>query len=174
MEKQKNTSYSIWVVPEGKAYEKLFSIIQDLGKKFNTSIFKPHVTVMVGYAPDENKAKKYTQILASRFRQFDVTLTRIEQRNEKFRSIFAVAESPELVRAEKESKKLFDVPKKYDDPVFHCSFLYGDVEEKRKTEHIEKLQNLLPMKFKAVSFQLLEDRYYEMKWPEIAAYPLMR
>ena len=43
---RKGRTYSIWLMPDGKCANSVSKIINDISKKYNTPIFKPHVTLI--------------------------------------------------------------------------------------------------------------------------------
>ena len=43
---RKGWAYSIWLMPDGKCASSVSKIINDISKKYNTPIFKPHVTLI--------------------------------------------------------------------------------------------------------------------------------
>ena len=43
---RKGRTYSIWLMPDGKCASSVSKIINDISKKYNTPIFKPHVTLI--------------------------------------------------------------------------------------------------------------------------------
>ena len=43
---RKGRTYSIWLMPHGKCANSVSKIINNIGKKYNTPIFEPHVTLI--------------------------------------------------------------------------------------------------------------------------------
>ena len=62
---RKGRTYSIWLMPDGKCASSVSEIINDISKKYNTPIFKPHVT-LIGDCEKE-KCDKIYFIFKSKF-----------------------------------------------------------------------------------------------------------
>ena len=56
---RKGKTYSIWLMPHGKCANSVSRIINDISKKYNTPIFKPHVT-LIGDCEKEKCYKLYS------------------------------------------------------------------------------------------------------------------
>ena len=56
---RKGRTYSIWLMPDGKCANSVSKIINDISKKYNTPVFKPHVT-LIGDCEKEKCYKIYS------------------------------------------------------------------------------------------------------------------
>ena len=55
---RKGRTYSIWLMPHGKCANSVSKIINNIGKKYNTPVFEPHVT-LIGDCEKEKCDKLY-------------------------------------------------------------------------------------------------------------------
>jgi 2'-5' RNA ligase len=130
---------SLWLMPEGEAFDYYFEIIARLSQRLVTPVFLPHVTLLGLIDGTNEEVEAKTVKLAAQFHPFRVEFTGVETFDEYFRCLFVrVKETPVLLTAHQQARQLFG---RQDDPAFmpHLSLVYGDLEPLTK----EKISNEL-------------------------------
>lgn len=166
-------SYSVWLMPEGKINEKLSGIISSFSKKYNSPLFRPHVTLIGGGIGVKKVLQHKTEILSRRIKPFDVKLTRTHQLNEFFRSLFILAEkTPELMNAYREAINVFGLS---EDPAYmpHLSLIYGDFEPEIKEDIAKEIGRNFNISFRAEKIHFVFNDERNKKWKTIASFPLI-
>lgn len=158
-------------MPTGRTKEELSKIISSLSKKYNSPMFKPHVTLTGGFTGDEKKLLKKTEELSKMLKPLTVHLGRASYLDEFFRSLFILVErTPELMDACETARMLFGISE--DDFVPHMSLVYGNFSAEEKERMIKQTGREFNIKFTADKIHFVFNNEQQLKWPEIAAFPL--
>ena len=134
MPERKEFSYSIWLMPEGKDYQRLAAITNRLSKEYKSPQIRPHVTLVGGFVGDVEKFLYLAEGLARDISPINVELGAIGTFDEFFRSVFLRAKKSNglMVAYETVSNMIPDI-----DPHFspnsqtylpHLSLIYGNFD----------------------------------------------
>ena len=168
----KAKGYSLWLVPTGKAYDKLSSLIQRLAKSYNAPIFEPHVTLIGEIMQSENDALRKTEQLASRQNSFQITLNSVDYQDYYFRTLFIRAEKTNLLQAlHDRSKDVFEV-KDVSDYMPHLSLMYGNFPKAVKEQIIKDIGNDQATEFTVNGLQLFKTDGEVNAWYKVKELPL--
>lgn len=168
----KTKGYSLWLIPAGNVYKKLFNIINYLVKRYNSPIFEPHVTLLGGISGPEEKVLKKTEKLAFLIKPFKVKLTKISSEQYYLRALFVKAKgTSELLRANEMARKIFRVKseQKY---MPHLSLMYGSFPKPNKQKMIKEINEDLALQFEFTSIHLFKTEGKVNKWHKIKEFKL--
>ncbi len=143
----KTKEYTLWLMPSGEIYDRLNSLISQLGRKYETPVFEPHITFLGGVLGTEADIVSKTNQLASVLHPYRVELGQVEYLAEYFRCLFVkVKETDEVMNANLEARKIFDRQNgtKY---MPHLSLMYGDFPSRIKEEIIEEIGKEISVSF---------------------------
>lgn len=130
------SGYSVWMMPNKEASERIREIIDDIASKNKTIAFEPHIT-LIGSVHGEGLWET-TQELAARMKPIPITFESMGQTDSYFRCIFAkVVKNKQLESAYDDAVALFKA--KRTDFMPHISLMYADIEEKKRLEIIERV-----------------------------------
>lgn len=169
---RKNISYSIWIMPDGKAKSRLSKIILKLSERYKSPKFKPHVTLIGGFTGEEKNLLAKTKKLSKSIKKFKIKLTKTAYLNEFFRALFIlVRKDGTLAKNHEIAIKEFTLPKnkKY---LPHLSLIYGNFSKKTKEDVIKNTGRVFNMKFEARSIYLVHCNEKDMEWTIIKKFPL--
>ncbi len=80
--------HSIWLIPEGKVYDVLKKLIQELSKKFSSPMFEPHVTLVGAIKGEQDSVIKQTERLSQKIKSFTICLEGLDFRDESHLCLF--------------------------------------------------------------------------------------
>jgi len=164
-------SYAIWLMPEGKLNEQLFSIIESFHRKYSSPVFKPHVTLAWPLLDSEENLIQKAQLLAKSMKSFNVTLYGISRRNEFFVSLFLnVRRYQQLMQARKRAVKTFNLNEEGYMP--HMSLAYGNFKEETKNTMEEEIEIHLPISFKVKRIHMVFNDEENLKWKIIRSFEI--
>ncbi len=126
--------YSLWLLPSGKAKQRLAKTIGSLSRDPGGPRFDPHLTLLGGLDGEEEAFIDATRRLAATLHPVTLHLRGIEFGDEYYRCLyFRVGESDELTAAHREALRFFGKKK---DPSFmpHVSLFYGTLEEPHRRD----------------------------------------
>ncbi len=86
--KRNPLSYSLWLIPDGKLFSELQSIIYNLSSVFEGIRFIPHVTLLSGFKDKESILLKRTAAFVKNISSFNVYFKEIEFSDDFFRTFF--------------------------------------------------------------------------------------
>ena len=146
---------SVWIVPAGDALDRIEKIVHKIHPRGGGPRFKPHLTLLSGSETTRADAELKLKHLAARLRPFEITLNRIEWRNEYFRCFYLAAElTAELATAQRAAYEAFEMnPPPPFEP--HVSLLYGSLDEKLKKELAAEAGGSVDIRFAATAVQLV-------------------
>lgn len=126
-------NYTLWISPTLKIKSILQGVIWGLSKKYGTTSFEPHMTLLGGIKVSQNQILAGTKKLASILKPFTLTLGEVSFSTTYSQSVFVrVKSSAKLMQANLLAKKIFNMENSVFMP--HISFLYGvdDMEKREK------------------------------------------
>lgn len=165
-------TFALWLMPTGKAYYELASLIIDLSKKYGSPPFAPHVTLLGGLSGRMEEILSRTSNLSANLRPYTINLTRIEYLDEDFRCLFIrVQETEEVIQANTRTKEIFD---RRNDPKYlpHLSILYGNFSSTTKEVIIEKVGRNFELSFEVDKLHLVDTSGRPESWFTEKEFPL--
>ena len=156
--------YTIWLMPDENAYQKLNRLILNLSNEHQTPVFDPHVTLLSGISNTKREAIALARQFAQRLSPLKVSLTRIEYLEFYYRCLFfRTDESQPLFEARETAEELFRhsnirpfIP--------HISFLYGALPIFKKQAIINALGDRFFMNFELSELRLVKTDYTPESW----------
>lgn len=138
---EEKSKYSLWLVPKGGVGMALQDLIGKLAGQYQAPKFVPHVTLVANVFADSGELedlKVRVGLFAERMNQFTVELTNYAYLDEEFRSLYLLAQSPELRLAYDQALQVFpQVRDEHFQKMPHLSVLYGDYPSETKEQIIE-------------------------------------
>ena len=168
----KAKGYSIWLMPIGEVYNTLNSLILKLSRKYSTSYFKPHVTLIGSLTGSEKGIIAKTVQLASLIHPLRIELDRVEYLNKYFRCLFIkVKETDELMEANQKARKMFG---RETDPKYmpHLSLMYGNLPPQTKEEIIAEIGKEISVSFDVNSIHLFSTNGEPEDWYKVKEFML--
>ncbi len=165
-------TFSLWIMPEGKIYEQLSSLIASLSKRYNAPLFEPHITLLGPVEEERETAISKTSLLASSLTSFEVKLENPSYLNEYFRCVFLKVEnSLPLQEANKKAQEVFNHKQEFFFP--HLSLLYGNYSESLKKKIVEEIDDKYSFSFKVNAIHLFSTPLgAPEKWGRVGRFSL--
>lgn len=172
--------FSLWVMPEGREFDRLKTTMEDLRNKYGGPEFDPHVTLLgkINVPPKNlNLLLEKTEALAANLRRYPVQIRDLECLPEYYyKCLFArVNLTPAVVFANAASKPFFRaIPGKHNQGKYepHLSLIYGSLSEEIKREVIVRLGYSLDTDFEARKIHLYSTDRGPKNWYKIADFKL--
>lgn len=161
------STYSLWLEPNGEVAYKLQERIKKLSKKYETPLFVPHVTLLGGLQASETELISLTNTLASSLHVFDLKLTKAGYHDRFYQSLFIyIDKSNKLKEARNLACRLFDCngPEEYSP---HLSLLYGDLSQNEKERILNIMGREFHVSFSAKSIVLMQTEGTPDRWKKI-------
>lgn len=165
--------YTLWLMPDQEAYQKLSALILDLSSSLDTPRFEPHVTLLSGIVDPLNIALEKAEELANSLLPISAALTRIDFLERYFRCLFfCTNQSEDLLEARSLAEVIFEHTQ-IDPFVPHVSFLYGSIPVFQKQAIINQLGDAFFMDFRLPQLRLVETRLLPpQNWRLLAEFDL--
>jgi len=164
--------YTLWLVPDSTAYNKLSKLIVALSTSLETPEFEPHVTLLSGITDELEIAIEKTEELANSLSPISASLTRIEFLEYYYRCLFFCTNtSEELMYARDLSEGIFEHTN-INPFVPHVSFLYGSLPVFEKEAIVSELGDNFFMDFRMTELRLVKTQRTPEHWELIRAYAL--
>jgi 2'-5' RNA ligase len=131
--------YSLWLMPNGKEYERARDMILKIAKNNSAPVFEPHVTLLGDIAGYEEEVSRRTSELAGKLKPFRIRLIGTGYLESFFRCLFIKAgKTKQLMKANDAARKIFG---RRDDRPFmpHLSILYGHYSPESKEKIIKDI-----------------------------------
>lgn len=131
--------FSVWLVPQKEDENYLSNVIQELGKKNNSPIFTPHLTLFGDINIELDKLKSIIGDVFFNIKPFEIQKTRINQSEAFFKTVFIEFELNNTLKnlftafSEKTDKRNLSTFKP------HVSLIYKTMPVDEKLNIIEKL-----------------------------------
>jgi 2'-5' RNA ligase len=167
--------YSLWIVPHGEAGEATQSLVNKLADENGTAHFVPHLTLVANIFAGASELEGLlgrTKRCAERLGPFLIKLTDYGYLDEEFRSLYLLAEGPELESAYESVSECFpQVSDEHFQAMPHMSVLYGNHPEKLKRQIIAS-NPLSPVEFTVKSIDLYLTNGPAEEWQLTQSFPL--
>ena len=162
---RKGLTYSIWLMPDGKYASSVSKIINDISKKYNTPIFKPHVT-LIGDCEKEKCDKIYFIFKKKKIKPIEIILKDFDYKDSFFQCLYIkVIKSYQLCKTRNFLIKSLKInSKKIYEP--HMSIVYSNLKISEKKKIIKKLGTFRD-NFIADKLFLAENDYDNLNWKVI-------
>jgi len=164
--------YTLWLMPDKDAYQKLSKLIVDLSTTHDTPEFEPHVTLLSGITDELDLAIEKAEDLANNISPVSATLTRIEFLELYYRCLFfCTNESEELMNARGMAEDIFEHTQ-ISPFIPHVSFLYGSLPIFEKETIIGNLGDNFFMDFRMPKLRLVKTQRTPEYWELIEEFDL--
>lgn len=164
--------YTLWLMPDDNAYQKLSRLIVDLSSTHDTPTFEPHVTLLSGIVDKKEQAVQKAEELANSLIPVSATLTRIEFLELYYRCLFfCTDQSEDLIEARTLAEEIFEHTQ-INPFIPHVSFLYGSLPIFQKEAIIGELGDSFFMGFRMPKLRLVETKRTPEHWKLIAEFEL--
>lgn len=165
--------YTLWLMPDQEAYQKLSKLIVDLSTSLATPRFEPHVTLLSGITDPLEVALEKTEELANSLLPISANLTRIDFLERYYRCLFfCTNKSDALMEARSLAEAIFEHTQ-IDPFIPHISFLYGSLPVFQKEAIINQLGDTFFMDFGLPQLRLVETRLLPpQQWRLLAEFDL--
>ena len=124
-DEQRGIGTSLWLMPEGEAYDRLSAMIDRLATRLGTTRFAPHVTLLSGLVAPEPAIVERARALAGELGPLRLAFTAVDGTERHFRCLFLrVSDWDALRDAHARAARRFG---REPDPSFdpHLSLVYG-------------------------------------------------
>jgi 2'-5' RNA ligase len=166
-----SNKYSIWLMPEGEARERLKGVISLLGERYSTPLFEPHMT-LIGGLPGKDNIRKASG-LASLLSPLAISLREAGYEEDYYRCLYMRAEETDaLLRANEAAQEVFGRGDGQFMP--HLSLMYGELPAYIKEEIIGQMGGKCALSFRAESLRLFSTIGGPEDWRLIREFPLKR
>lgn len=163
---------TLWLMPDGEAYNLLQELILDLSQTHDTPRFEPHITLLSGITDEEDLAIEKTRHFAFNTQPITAALTHIEYLELYYRCLFFRADTSEqLMQARQQAEQLFEHTQ-IQPFIPHVSFLYGAMPTFQKEAIINDLGNRFLMSLKMNMLRLVRTQRTPEYWELVAEFPL--
>lgn len=164
--------YTLWLMPDKSAYQKLSKLIVDLSTLHDTPRFEPHVTLLSGITDNIKVAREKTEELANSITEISATLTRVEFLELYYRCLFfCTSQSEDLMDARMLAEEIFEHTK-VSPFIPHVSFLYGSLPVFEKEAIIGTLGDSFFMDFRLPKLRLVKTQRTPEHWELIDEFDL--
>jgi 2'-5' RNA ligase len=164
--------YTLWLMPDKSAYEKLSKLIIDLSTTHDTPKFEPHVTLLSGITDSRSLAIDNAEKLANSSGPITATLTRIEFLELYYRCLFfCTNKSSELMNVRTQAEDMFEHTS-ISPFIPHVSFLYGSLPIFQKETIIGELGDSFFMDFRMPKLRLVKTQRTPEYWEFIEEFDL--
>jgi len=140
--------FGFWIIPENNFYQELEKVIQKYGKKYNSPIFTPHMSLHGVVESTDKRVVEIVEKAANKIKPFKIEVGNVEFSTTYFQCVFVRTKTnAKLLDAHLTIRKGFNFQEKH---VFmpHASLVYGDFDMETR-EKISQEIKLLEKNFKA-------------------------
>jgi 2'-5' RNA ligase len=164
--------YTLWLIPDDAAYNKLTQLIVDLSTVHETPQFEPHVTLLSGITDRLDVAIEKADELANSLSTISASLTKIDFLELYYRCLFfCTNDSEEILYARELAEDIFEHTN-INPFIPHISFLYGSLPIFEKQSIIEDLGKDFFMDFKMTKLRLVKTQRTPEHWELITEFDL--
>lgn len=143
------TRRSLWLMPPAGVRARLVALIRDLGARYGTPVFEPHITLLGGIGAEEKDIAVRSARLAAATPPLPLRLTTVDQRAEYFQCLFVhVAGTDALARASALARTLFERTRDTE-YLPHLSLMYGELDPAAKAAIVAEIGARLDLEFVA-------------------------
>ncbi len=169
---------SLWIMPDplSPSYIDLAEANRMLAKRFNTSEFAPHVTLMGGLGSPTGEMLVQLREFSRQIAPFEVMLDQLGSNQIFFQMIFsAVIPSSALTKANQTAHEIFKIPQAT--YFAHLSHLYGLLTPEEVNEGMDIIRKDFPrlksIKFRASHIALWHTNGKTSEWRQFSTRPLI-
>ena len=162
--------YALWLMPAGATYDRLARVIFELSHTYEAPFFEPHVTLLANILGTEDATVSQCHRLAAIAEPYSIQLTRLDQLNEYYRSVFLrVLETDPVLEANSKAREVFGL---HQGPPYmpHLSLLYGNLAEVTKHHIIQSLVELGGLEFYVDRIHLIDGRGGPRDWRKVEGF----
>lgn len=164
--------YSLWLVPEGPAGERLAETLRRLGARYHGPAFPPHVTLVGSFSGDRADLMERSRQAAAALKPRLVRLGRLDFTDAYFRDLFVHAGPlSTLHNAHRLACEILGV-KSAPDFTPHLSLLYGNHPGKLKQQITAELRGRLALQFKVRRLCLYDTSGDVENWHEVGSFKM--
>jgi 2'-5' RNA ligase len=163
---------SLWLMPEGDAYERLSVMIARLAARLGTTPFKPHVTLLTGLEGPEGEIVESAQALAAELAPLHLDFAAVDGTEQHFRCLFLRVGHPDALRdAHSHAARRLGLEP---DPAFdpHLSLVYGTLSARQKNALARELTPETQTSFDARRLHVWRTDLPVEEWREVAVFGL--
>lgn len=165
--------YTLWLMPDQQAYQKLSELIVDLSTTLDTPRFEPHVTLLSGIVDPLEVALEKAEELANSLVPISASLTRIQFLERYYRCLFFCTDQSEALFEARDLANAIFEHTQIDPFIPHVSFLYGSLPVFQKQAIINQLGDAFFMDFRLPQLRLVETRRLQPEnWRLLAEFAL--
>jgi len=169
--KYQQREYSILLIPKGKVYTQLSSIINKLSNKYYTPRFEPHVTLIGEFDEEEQDIISKTQELSQNLKPYNIRINNPTYFHEYYKSLFLKSKkTKQVMNAHLIAKKIFKDKRDYE-YLPHLSLMYGNSSLKIKNQIMSQIKNL-DLEFKVKTIHLFSTANGPKNWYKIKEFEL--
>ena len=161
--------YSIWLFPDKIATERFQKVIESLSESHQSSIFKPHITLLSGIQAVDDLHYYKISVLAALTPVFDVSIGECSSTNLYFKALFLnIKPNESLNKLQSEVAAIFSAAAYEFTP--HLSLLYADLKEDNASVEVSK--EVFANMFQASSIAIVETQGEVEDWKIVESFPL--
>lgn len=166
----RSRGYSLWLMPTGDLYDKLFRLIANLSGKYATPLFQPHVTLLAEVVGPEEEIVSKTMQLAAAIRSYEITLTTVAH-NIFMCPFLRVKATGPVMEANARARELFQ--RQGDLPYLpHLGLIYGDFTAETKEQIIAEIGREFNETFLVRSIHLVSTAGEPKDWHGVREFVL--
>ena len=165
------TGFSLWLTPEGSAYERFGEIIARLSGRYGTPAFQPHVTLLGELPGPEDHVLERCGDLARHLRPLALRPAAVDHGDTYFHCVFVEIEpTPELRAARERALELLGGH----DVAFHphLSLLYGDFSAREKEAVVADVARDMGSPFEARHVDVVATMGAPESWRRVGRFVL--
>jgi len=165
------TGFSLWLMPEGPAYERFSETIARLSGRFGTPGFEPHVTLLGELPGPEDVVLEKCGDLARHLRPLTLRPTAVDHGETYFHCVFVKIEpTAELRTARERALELLGGH----DVAFHphLSLLYGDFSAREKEGVVAEVAREVGSHFEARHVEVVATMGAPESWRRVGRFVL--
>ena len=161
-------------MPEGHSATRLKGIIEDLGARFKSPLFEPHITLLGQAAGSKEEVLGKTAALAKSLTAFELNSNGLGFLDRYFQALFVkIKEAPGLMDANRIACQIFER-----EPALpympHLSLAYGDFDVREKERAIAGISDGTNFSFIADKIHLYATEGDPEDWHPIKSFPLSK
>ncbi len=162
---------SLWLMPPAAVRVELTAVIRDLGARYRTPAFEPHIT-LAGDIPPRGDMVAKADALARRLTAFSVEPSAAAWGTSYFHAVFLpLVHDASLHEAHGLASDMFGVSR-HGTYAPHLSLVYGNLDRATKSEIVAELSSMQWPSFVAVELRLQETNGRPEVWTPIITIPL--
>lgn len=165
------TGFSLWLMPEGPAYDHFGELISRFSGRHGTPGFEPHVTLLGELPGPEELLLERCRDLARHLRPFTLRPVGADHGEAYFRCVFVEIErTPELLAAHERAREQLGG---HDAPFHpHLSLLYGDFSVREKETVVAEVARDMGGPFEVRGIDIVATMGAPESWRRVGRFAL--